>query len=563
MANRLFSKETVLYLVLFAALTAVFFTLPPLGLHSNEEGVKFIQMKNFALNGSLSIPYPAQKLGFGAGDVVGGYGFLESRGGTLRAVTPPLFPLLASVFYPLFGDRVVHFLPLLFLFFAIIFLERTLALIMERGLRTYLLLLAFLASPVFMHIFGFSAVFAALFLETVSLYLLVRYYRVSPSLTCLFGSTFALGSTLFFDPRWILLVMVWTLCGALLLSRRKKVREAAIFVAGAVAAVALWAVSEALLYHTFPSLYLRFMIPFHALLSKRILVILAALLVSAALLLLAEKRSLTSFLKSTTWFVVMLLFIGTLLAFSTRMPVIAFILPFPVLLFIFYGLSGRLDEFREGKGALGIFLTAVALLYLVLGLTMQLTKLPLFPYVLPSLIPLVVVIMGLEQKRIFEKRAMVIHLVIAIAIAVSGGYDQAKNDFIKYTNYNAKRVAFIEEATAKGDVVVFKDSPSMEHAGPLFFDRVYLLAQQPGHFERIVKTLKDRGMSHVYLWSADLSDVSRWGNPYDKGTYRAFPMPSSCRSSCNNSFYLIRVGVDAALGKLSRVEEGKRDAEGG
>jgi hypothetical protein len=26
---------------------------------------------------------------------------------------------------------------------------------------------------------------------------------------------------------------------------------------------------------------------------------------------------------------------------------------------------------------------------------------------------------------------------------------------------------------------------------------------------------------------------------------------------------LIRVGVDAALGKLSRVEEGKRDAEGG
>jgi hypothetical protein len=563
MANKLFSKETVLYLVLFAALTAVFFTLPPLGLHSNEEGVKFIQMKNFALNGSLSIGYPAAKLGFGAGDLVGGYGFLESRGGELRAVTPPLFPLLASVFYTLFGDRVVHFLPLLFLFFTIIFLERTLALIMERGLRTYLLLLAFLASPVFMYIFGFSAVTAALFLETVSLYLLVRYYRVSPSLTCLFGSSFALGSTLFFDPRWILLVMVWTLCGALLLSRRKKAREAAIFVAGAVAAVALWAVSEALLYHTFPGPYLRFLIPFHLLLSKRILVILAALLVSAALLLLAEKRSLASSLKSTTWFVVMLLFIGTLLAFSTRMPVIAFILPFPALLFIFYGLSGRLDEFQEGKGALSLFLTAVAMLYLVLGLTMHLIKLPLFPYVLPSVIPLAIVIMGLEQKRIFEKRAMVIHLVIAIAIAVSVGYDHAKNDFIKYTNYNAKRVAFIGESTAKGDVVVFKDSPSMEHAGPLFFDRVYLLAQQPGHFERIVKTLKDRGMSHVYLWSADFSDVSRWGNPHDKGTYRAFPMASSCRSSCNNSFYLIRVGVDAALGKLSRAEEGKQDAEGG
>ena len=223
----------------------------------------------------------------------------------------------------------------------------------------------------------------------------------------------------------------------------------------------------------------------------------------------------------------------------------------------------ELDEFQEGKGTLGLFLTAVAVLYVILGLIMHVIRLPLFPYVLPSVIPFVIVVMGLEHKRIFEKRAMAGHLVIAIAIAISGGYDQAKNDLIKYTNYNAKRVAFIEETTANGDVVVFKESPSMEHAGPLFFDRVYVLAQQPGHFERILKTLKDRGMSHVYLWSADSSDVSRWGNPYDKGTYRAFPMASSCRSSCNNSFFLIRVGVDAALGKLSRAEEGVRAADGG
>jgi hypothetical protein len=473
---------------------------------------------------------------------------------------------LTSVFYPLFGDRVVHFLPLLFLFFTIIFLDRTLALIMERGLRTYLLLFAFLASPVFTYIFGFSAVSAALFLETVSLYLLVRYYRVSgvsPSLMHLFGSSFALGSTLFFDPRWILMVMTWTLCGALLLSRRSKARQAAVFVAGAVAAVALWAISEAILYHAFPGPYLRFLIPFHALFSRRIWVILAALLLSTAALLLVEKKSLASLLKSTTWFVVMFLFIGIILASTARMPAIFFVLPFPALLFIFYGLSARLDEFREGKGAPGLFLTAVAVLYLVLGLTMHVIKLPLLPYVLPSLIPLVVVIMGLEEKRIFGKRAMVVHLVIAMAIAVSGAYDQAKNNFIKYTNYNAKRVAFIEESTAKGDVVVFKDSPSMEHAGPLFFDRVYLLAQQPDHLERIVKTLKDRGVSRLYLWSADPSDLSRWGSPYDKGAYRAFPMASSCRSSCSNSFYLIRVGVDAALGKLSRTEEGARDAEGG
>jgi hypothetical protein len=103
----------------------------------------------------------------------------------------------------------------------------------------------------------------------------------------------------------------------------------------------------------------------------------------------------------------------------------------------------------------------------------------------------------------------------------------------------------------------------MEHAGPLFFERVYLVAPQEVDFERILKTLKKKGVSHLYLWSTEPSDVTRWGNPYDKDSYRTLPMVSSCPSSCNSNYYLLRVGVDAAVENMSRKEKKAFDAKGG
>ncbi len=84
--------EASFFIALFVALASLFFTLPPLGLYSNEEGVRFVQMKNFALHGSLSIPYPAEELGFTADDLAKERGYVESKRGELRIITPPCFP---------------------------------------------------------------------------------------------------------------------------------------------------------------------------------------------------------------------------------------------------------------------------------------------------------------------------------------------------------------------------------------------------------------------------------------------------------------------------------------
>jgi len=42
--------DLLIFSILAVALTAVFFTLPPLCLNANDEGLKYIQMKAFYLN---------------------------------------------------------------------------------------------------------------------------------------------------------------------------------------------------------------------------------------------------------------------------------------------------------------------------------------------------------------------------------------------------------------------------------------------------------------------------------------------------------------------------------
>lgn len=533
MLNRLLKGDTIFFLALFVVLTGLFFTLPPLGLHSNEEGVNFIQMKNFVLNGSLSIPYPAGKIGFGVNDLVGKFGFLKSKGGDLRATTPPLFPFLTSLFHPLFGDRVVHLLPLLFLYLTTILLGRTLGLVMKKGFPYYLLLVAFLGSPAFLYIFGFSAVTAALFLEAVALYLLVRYYKVKPSLVCLFGSSFAIGATLFFEPGWILMVTVWTVSGVLILSLKGKAREAFFFAVGAVAIVALWVVLEVILYGTFPGPYLQLLASLFVLSPRRGLVFFVALVLSALLLFLPGRKSLPSSLKWGSWIAVIFLFACAVLLTSAKMIFVPFILLFPAFLSLFYVLPGQIEEVGQGKSPLGFLLTAAAVLFLILRLTMQVNTPFLIPAIFPAVIPLAVVLMGLDQKRIFASKVMVGLLVLAIAVSITGGYKMARDNFVKYTDYNAGRVAFLEETTEYGGVVVFDATPFMEHAGPLFFDRIYLVVHQEGDFERIVKTLKGCGIDHLYLWTVNPPCADRFGNPYNAGSVWTFAMPRS--SACGST----------------------------
>jgi hypothetical protein len=168
--------EYVLYALVLAGLVWLFFSLPPLGLCSNDEGAKFVQMKNFVLHNRLAIEFPAQKLGFGLQHVLRDQKMFAERMGRVYCTYPPLFPFLSSLLYPLLGDRVTHFLPLLSFFLSFILLSRILRRLRASVLMRCSMLFAFLlGSPILMYWITFWEHLPGVLMATCSLYFVARY----------------------------------------------------------------------------------------------------------------------------------------------------------------------------------------------------------------------------------------------------------------------------------------------------------------------------------------------------------------------------------------------------
>jgi hypothetical protein len=126
---------------------------------------------------------------------------------------------------------------------------------------------------------------------------------------------------------------------------------------------------------------------------------------------------------------------------------------------------------------------------------------------------------------------------------------------VKYKNYNAARITFMEKHTSKGDAILFRDIGSMEHSGPLFFDRVFLLAKSPGDEERLVRQLRERGIERIYEWTTNPLSV-RGFNPYGGESPPAFPFPAGMKSCCSGScregsYYLVRLDTRIQLSAAS------------
>ena len=82
---------------------------------------------------------------------------------------------------------------------------------------------------------------------------------------------------------------------------------------------------------------------------------------------------------------------------------------------------------------------------------------------------------------------------------------------LKYKNYNFRRVEFLRSYTKKGDVVIFSANPLMEHAGPLFFDRIYIVSKNRGKdINEILKSLKEKGVTYCYYWNMNKNFTKRF-----------------------------------------------------
>jgi hypothetical protein len=538
--------RNIFLLFVLAALAAVYLAMMPPGLSSNEEAVQYVQMKNFALHGTLDIDSPSLSLGFGVEDVAGPFGLFEPRGGRLQAVAPPIFPWVASLFYPLSGERAVDYVPVLFLFLSALVLGLVLDRLMERDLIYYLLLAVFLiGSPVFIQGLFFSGMTLALFLIVSALGLLVSHFQNPPAKAKLFGASVLMGTAVLVRPECLLIVSSFYLCAAMVLAAQRRMKDLRTILAGFVVGVAMLVLHDLVLHGTFPGPYLRLMIPFYALSPIRAAVLGGALVSSGVLLTLALRRNAGPGLKSLLAILPVGIFLAAIAATASRITVYHLAALFPAVLFVFCNMTELLQRLKGRGGTLEGILTAAVVLCLILGAAILRPGEWVVLTVWVPMIPLVVVLIAANRKAAFATDGMVLVLAFFIGVALVNGIRDSREGVLKYRAYNAARIDFLGKHTAAGDAVLFTDIGSRDHAGPLFFDRVFLVVKGPGDEERLVRRLHERGIDHIYEWTTSPVGI-RGFNPYNGESPPAFPFPPGAKSCCGGncregSYYLVRL----------------------
>ena len=360
--------ENLFLVVVLTTLAGLFYFLAPPGLASNEEGVHYVQMKNFAVSGSFEITSPAQSLGFEPADVTGMRGLLEARDGRLYATPPPLFPWVASLFFPVFGERTVDFAPILFVFLSALVLGLILDRVMQRDFLYWLLLAAFLlGSPVLMQGFQFSGMALALLLIVSALWLLVSHFGDHPSAVKLFGASLLMGASALVRMECMLIALSFCVCAAMVFVSQKRMKELWTVLAGGIFGLAVFVLHDVFLHGRFPGPYMQMYLPFYALSPIRVAALGGSLALSFVLIILSLREGIGPIRKAILSILSVILVFSAVLLTAARISVSHLMALFPAVLFVFYGVPGRLERLKKGEGALEAILAATVVFCLVLG----------------------------------------------------------------------------------------------------------------------------------------------------------------------------------------------------
>lgn len=538
--------EKLFLVVVLTTLAGLFYFLAPPGLASNEESIHYVQMKNFAISGSFEITSPAQSLGFEPADVTGMRGLLDARDGRLYATPPPLFPRVASLFFRVFGERTVDIAPILFVFLSALVLGLILDRVMQRAFLYWLLLAAFLlGSPVLMQGFQFSGMALALLLIVSALWLLASHFGDRPSAAKLLGASLLMGISVLVRLESMPIALSFYLCAAIVLFAQRRMSDLWTVVAGAVFSLTVLVLHDVLLNGRFPGPYLQIFLPLYALSPIRVAALGGSLVLSFGLIILSLREGVGPIRKAIYSILSIILVFGAVLLTAARISISHLMALFPAVLFVFYGVPERIERLKKGEETLEGILAATVIVCLALGAAiLRPGQWIVFAAWLPT-VPFVILLIALERKVIFAARGMYIVLAFFCGVALVNGIQESKDRILKYKDYNAARIAFLEKHTSAGEAILFDDAASMEHAGPLFFDRVFLVPGSPGDQELWVRRLRERGIDGIYAWTVNPLGIKGF-NPYGGEAPPAFPPPPGAKSCCSGSckersHYLVRL----------------------
>jgi len=222
-----------------------------------------------------------------------------------------------------------------------------------------------------------------------------------------------------------------------------------------------------------------------------------------------------------------------------KSPVASLFLLFPVTFLVLYGRGNQ----EVNEPTMSSHPRVGSVVFWTIVVTLSLTS--YFMYRNPdvsvryclAVVPFVMVFVAAEAKRILSAKPVWVLLAGFLLVSTGFGLRGLKNDIWPYVKYNARRAEFLKSHTSSGDVVVFSHNRLMEHAGPLFFERVYLVARDSGELSEIASLLRSRGVATYYYWTTNPGFQAPGGTAlarYD------FLTPGIAR------FYLFKVGIEPA-----------------
>lgn len=118
-----------------------------------------------------------------------------------------------------------------------------------------------------------------------------------------------------------------------------------------------------------------------------------------------------------------------------------------------------------------------------------------------ELVPLCLLCLAIRSEQIMKLRSLMGLVLVVVGVAIFLNITQIKNRILRYTYYNAGRVEFLKNTTKDGEVIIFDANPLMEHCGPLYFDRIFMVRKQGEPLGSILETLKAKGIGRCYFWT--------------------------------------------------------------
>ena len=534
------TADIVLCAAVFVSLVGVFLFTPPLNIWTNDEAVKYIQMKNFYLHNTLALEYPGKVLGFGPDQLKPGQLLIFEKAGKLYAIFPPLFTWLSSFLYPVAGEKALNVLPLVTFFLSFIMLARTVRLLNKHN-HSYLvnlaLLLTFLvASPALIYALSLFEHIPALFCVVSGLYFTVRYFMRSSSPLHLFLSALLLSSGIFFRTEIYLLAAAFGLALGWTLLKRGKKRDMFFAMAGFAIPVIANGVLNFFLYGSFLGLHVDENI---RLAQSPALQLLMSVSVSGAFLLsfilCGSKRINTG----SAWkvrsilFLLYIAFIGIFFRFS---PIFFLMLEFPAVFLLFFSTPDRdTDTQAHLKG----LLLGTCMLFIIFCLIVFQNRHDSVRFALP-LIPFVLIFTALNSKELIKSKIMIPVVISLILFSLGKTILHMKNDLVPNANFNRERVEWLLNNTQDGDIIIFENEILMHHEAPAFFSRIFLIEDEPHKLRNLFNLLGDKGISRCFFFTVRNGYVKELKSFSQAVTWDtlAAGVAAEC---CVSDFYLFKI----------------------